>query len=182
MSKIAIIGTAGRDKNIPMTRALWEWMVKDIASRIGFGDHLVSGGAAWADHLAVAMFLGGNARYLTLHLPAPFEDGRYSIPDNSRESSGSAANWYHWKFSTAIGRDTLLDIEKAAAMDNCDGTFEPAAHGYGAMFNRNKKVAASADLMYAYTFGTGATPADGGTKDTWDQCKGKRIHVPLPRL
>ena len=75
----------------------------------------------------------------------------------------------------------VSEIEKAAAMPNCTGSFEPAAEGYGAMFNRNKKVAASAELVLAYTFGTGDQPADGGTKNTWDQCKGDRIHVPLPR-
>jgi len=50
--KIAIIGTAGRDKTIPMTRALWDWMLDDAKNRLKFKHHLVSGGAAWADHLA----------------------------------------------------------------------------------------------------------------------------------
>ena len=178
MSKIAVIGTAGRDKSMPMTYRLWNWMVDDIASRVGWGDHLVSGGAAWADHLAVTMFLQGHVKELTLHLPAPLINGRFIGP---YKSAASAANFYHDKFSNEIETGTIGEIELAGDKEHCHGTFEPAAEGYSAMFTRNRKVAMAADLMLAYTFGTGAVPADGGTKDTWDQCKGKRIHVPLPR-
>lgn len=177
MSKIAIIGTAGRDKTKPMTHRLWNWMVADAKSRTGPGDHLVSGGAAWADHLAVQLFLDGHVKALTLHLPAPFANGVFIGP---YRSAASAANYYHQLFSNELEVNTLSEIELAASMPNCDGTFEQAAEGYGAMFARNKKVAAAADLLLAYTFGEGDVPADGGTKDTWDQCKGKRIHISLP--
>ena len=162
-----------------MTAALWQWMVTDAKSRTGPGDHLVSGGAAWADHLAVQLFLEGHVKALTLHLPAPFERAKFIGP---WKSAASAANYYHDIFSAEIDNDTLRDIKQASEMEHCYGTFEPEASGYGAMFTRNKKVAESADLMYAYTFGTGDEPADGGTKDTWNQCKGKRIHIPLPTL
>ena len=178
MSKIAIIGTAGRDKSKPMTHRLWNWMVADAKSRTGPGDHLVSGGAAWADHLAVTLFLEGHVKELTLHLPAPFVQ-RFIGPS---QSAASAANYYHRLFSTEIETNTLAEIERCTGMEHCHGTFEPAAAGYAAMFTRNKKVAAAADTMFAYTFGTGDVPADGGTKDTWDQCKGHRIHIPLPSL
>lgn len=179
--KIAIIGTAGRDKNIPMTRALWDWMTQDVRERVREDGHVVSGGAAWADHLAVWLFLKGFVKELTLHLPAPL-NGKFLGP---YQSAASAANYYHERFSNVVGCDTLAQIEGAAPMDHCYGTFEPAAPGYGAMFNRNKKVAAAIgpdDLMLAYTFGEGDVPADGGTRDTWNQCRGKRIHIPLPRL
>ena len=178
MTKIAVIGTAGRDKTIPMTHRLWQWMLDDIASRVKWDDHLVSGGAAWADHLAIAMFLEGHVKTLTLHLPAPYVNGVFIGP---YKSAASAANFYHRKFGNEIETNTLGEIEQAGNMEHCHGSFEPAAEGYGAMFNRNKKVAASAELVLAYTFGTGDQPADGGTKNTWDQCKGDRIHVPLPR-
>ena len=43
---IAIIGTAGRDKEKPMSLALWKFMLNDAYSRIPLGAHLISGGAA----------------------------------------------------------------------------------------------------------------------------------------
>ena len=177
MNKIAIIGTAGRDKTIPMSLALWHWMLDDASSHMPLHAHVVSGGAAWADHLAVALFLSGDAHKLTLHLPAPFANGRFQ---GTSGSSGSAANYYHELFSRTIGINTLSQIQQVASMEHVDGSFEPAAIGYTAMFTRNKKVA-NADHMLAYTFGIGNVPADGGTANTWNLCKGQRIHVPLPR-
>lgn len=180
MTTIAIIGTAGRDKSIPMTPALWSWMLADAAGRTSQEDHLVSGGAAWADHLAVALFLKARAASLTLHLPAPFVEHLFVGPQGS---AASAANYYHQRFSQVIGADTLQHVARALRTENCNSTFEPVARGYRAMFARNRKVAAAvADgLVLAYTFGEGDVPADGGTKDTWDQCKGRRIHIALPR-
>lgn len=51
---LAVIGTAGRDKTVPMTRKLWDSMCTDLAARLEPTDVLVSGGAAWADHIASA--------------------------------------------------------------------------------------------------------------------------------
>ena len=175
--RIAIIGTAGRDKTMPMTLKLWQWMVSDARRRTSADDHLISGGAAWADHLAVVMFLQRHVKGLTLHMPAPF-DGRFIGPSSS---AASAANYYHDRFSQLVGVDTLDQIAVAASMENCDGTFESERAGYSGMFARNNKVASGCDKMLAYTFGTGDTPADGGTRDTWDKCRGERVHIPLPR-
>jgi DNA helicase II / ATP-dependent DNA helicase PcrA len=176
MTKIAIIGTAGRDKSKPMTKQLWSWMLTDVMARVPKLSHVVSGGAAWADHLAVYLFLSGHAAKLTLHLPAPFINGRFIGP---YQSSGSTANYYHGLFSDVIGTNSLTEIECCEHMPNCDGTFEPEARGYGGMFARNKRVA-QADRMLAYTFGLGDAPADGGTRNTWDQCKGTKTHITLP--
>lgn len=176
MKRIAIVGTAGRDKTKPMNWQLWQWMVADAKRKIIKGSHLVSGGAAWADHLAVHLFLIGHADSLTLHLPAPIKDGWF---DGPYKSAASAANFYHGQFSAVLGYHSIGDIQLASAQENCDGTVEPVAAGYGAMFARNKKVA-MVDGMLAYTFGEGDVPADGGTKDTWDMCNGEKLHVSLP--
>ena len=178
MNRIAIIGTAGRDKTKPMTLALWEWMVADALSRVPAGAHVVSGGAAWADHLAIELFRLGHAGELTLHLPAPFRNQQFIGP---HQSAGNASNYYHGLFSRAIGRNTLADIEWAADQPMVNGSFEPEAEGYAAMFARNMRVAACEEML-AYTFGTGDRPADGGTAHTWDRCRGQRVHVPLPIL
>lgn len=175
--RVAVIGTAGRDKSAPMFKNLWDWMVADVLRRVGPHTHLVSGGAAWADHLAVEMFLRGRAAGLTLHFPAPFNGEKFVGPD---QSAASAANFYHDRFSQVLRMNTRNQI--AVAIERgAQWTAEPPAPGYAAMFARNRKVSAC-DGMLAYTFGEGDTPSDGGTKNTWDQCRGIRVHVSLPRL
>ena len=172
---LAIIGTAGRDKTKPMTRSLWDWMVQDATERVVFENRLVSGGAAWADHLAVALYISGAVDNLTLHLPAPFDGTKFVGPD---KSAASAANYYHGLFSRVLGINTLNEIAMVLE-GGAIVTYEPAMYGYSGMFARNAKVARSAEML-AYTFGSGDVPADGGTKDTWDKCRGKRTHVTLP--
>ncbi len=175
---IAIIGTAGRDKRMPMPPSLWDWMCHDATTRVPAGTHLVSGGAAWADHFAVYLFLTGHAERLTLHLPAPFVNGRFV---GGYGTSGGAANYYHDRFSHVISQRTLRQLADCIDHTTCDVTHEPVALGYHAMFARNRRVA-TADFLFAYTFGTGDIPADGGTRDTWNVCTGVRVHIPLPRL
>lgn len=179
--KIAVIGTAGRDRNKPMTLTLWNWMIADAIKRIPTDSHLVSGGAAWADHVAVELYMRGHVNRLTLHLPAPMdiEKGIFIGP---YKSAASAANYYHQQFSEVIGLDSRRQIILVSQQEKVDGSFEPEAPGYAAMFARNRKVA-QAEGMLAYTFGSGDIPADGGTKNTWDLCQSSRkVHVPLPIL
>lgn len=177
--KVAIIGTAGRDKTKPMTKSLWLAMVTDLHRRVQPGDHLVSGGAAWADHLAVHAYLEGWCSGLTLYLPAPFQQNTFLGPASS---SGSAANWYHLQFTHATGVKGLEQIHEAI-MKGAEVHWEPPSRGYGGMFARNLKVASNSTSLIAYTFGEGAEPADGGTKDTWNKFNGEeRIHVPLHAL
>ena len=176
---LGIIGTAGRDKSKPMTLELWQAMCADFKSRLTGNEHLVSGGAAWADHLAVHAFLEGWAPALTLYLPAPMGARQFQGPHSS---AASAANYYHEKFSRVIGADSLAQIRQAFDRGAIISE-EPAAPGYGAMFARNKKVAQRINAVVAYTFGQGDEPADGGTLDTWRQIESShKVHVPLGGL
>lgn len=175
---LAIIGTAGRDKDKPMTAQLWDKMLADARTRVHPSDVLVSGGAAWADHLAVALFLEGRVAGLKLHLPAPLKGKGFDGPQGS---AASAANYYHEMFSKATGLRSLDQIHEAIARGG-KFTEQPPAKGYGAMFARNKIVAEASEAVLAYTFGEGQEPADGGTKNTWDQIPGGREHVPLGAL
>ncbi|WP_225784532.1 hypothetical protein [Xenophilus sp. Marseille-Q4582] len=175
---IAIIGTAGR--GTPLTKAHWDFMVATALEVIPAGRHVVSGGAAWADHVAVRLLTLGHAGALTLHLPAPMDETDFSFV-GVRKSAGSAANYYHHQFSQALGEDTRAELFDASQDDRCFGTFEPAAPGYSAMFTRNRKVAATATGgVLAFTFGEGDVPADGGTKHTWDLiASNKKFHYSL---
>ncbi len=174
--RLAIIGTAGRDKNAPLSAGLWGAMLGSAARRVQALDTLISGGAAWADHLAVQLFLQDRCAALELYLPAPF-DGRFVGPGGS---SASAANYYHDRFSAVIGQDTLgqlsLAIEKGAAVHA-----QPVLAGYRGMFARNTLVAKAADAVLAYTFGD-TVPMDSGTGNTWKQVVGEKAHVSLSWL
>jgi hypothetical protein len=180
---LAIIGTAGRDNTRPFTALLWESMCAHAADHVKTHgvDALVSGGAAWADHLAVHLFRTGAVRSLWLHLPAPMKDrqfmsGRYG-------SAGAAANYYHGRFGRVIGRRTVEDIVESMEQPGCEFTMQPFSYGYRAMFARNKLIAADASSVLAYTWGDGDAPADGGTRNTWDQCMTRqKWHVPLATL
>ena len=81
--RLAVIGTAGRDKTQHMTRGLWQAMKADLQGRLKSGDTLVSGGAAWADHLAVQAYLDDWCEDLKLFLPALFIGGRFFGVDKS---------------------------------------------------------------------------------------------------
>ena len=176
---VSIIGTAGRDKTKTMTKETWEKMYQDAARRVQPTDTLVSGGAAWADHLAVKLYLEGKVANLTLHLPAPFKDGKF---EGGYGTSGGAANYYHEKFSAELGINTRTQIERAI-LKGAKVTEEPVANGYDAMKNRNSMVAKESTHMLAYTHGEGNRPADGGTMDTWNKAShAQRQHVPIQDL
>ncbi len=197
-ASISIIGTAGRDKSMDsaMTRELWQAMLDDARDRVetaagelGRPVHLVSGGAAWADHLAVALFLEkrdpGCIAGLTLHLPAPLSKTGpgFEGPDiRQGGSSGAAASWYHQKFSRAVGIDSLAQLREAISK-GAQITEEPAGPGYGAMTRRNLKIAKASGRLLAYTWGSGDAPDDGGTSDTWSRAEhARREHVSLGAL
>jgi hypothetical protein len=154
--------------------------------------HAVSGGAAWADHLAVRAFLDGHVESLILFLPARFERGRFVPDDSVRFNPGRTCNGYHEAFSRCLGVDTLGEIEQARTR-GATLTVEPGFH------QRNMLVAAAASHVLALTFGNMRPPADllpdspgftkaalaglkdGGTAHTWDngwKCVAKR-HVSL---
>lgn len=173
---IAIIGTAGRDKNVTMADAHWTHMTTVIFQELNPEDYLVSGGAAWADHVAIWAYLNNLCSGLTLHLPAPFRQGQYQ---GAYGTSGAACNYYHDKFGKALGIDPYQHIA-AAIEKGALVTQQPIAKGYAAMAARNKLVANDCTHMVAFTFGTGDVPADGGTKITWDMAATKlRSHVSL---
>ena len=175
---IAVIGTAGRDKSIKMLPRHWGQMAEVIFNEVKAEDVLVSGGAAWADHVAVWAYLNDYVKGLILHLPAPFNGTHF---DGGYGTSGGACNYYHGLFSDLMGFNSRMHIQ-AAIEKGAITTSQPIAAGYGAMAVRNKAVARDCTHMIAFTFGEGDVPADGGTKITWDMAATKqRIHVPIVR-
>lgn len=180
---VAVIGTAGRDVTRPMTKALWLSMVDDLRQRVRASDVLVSGGAAWADHLAVHAFLSGWVAGLELFLPAPFEPSQTGFGFNGGpRTSGAAANHYHELFTRATAVDGRQEI--AGAIERGAKVHaEPVAPGYRAMHTRNAKIARRATEAIAYTWGEAGHPAQGGTLETWQLIRSsKKVHVSLGPL
>lgn len=183
MTSVAIIGTAGRDRRPEYTKKLWHAMLSDAAGRFDSEKEyrLVSGGAAWADHIAVELFLARPDMFeLSLFLPAPLDDN--GIYQGDRASAGSTSNWYHELFTEKVGIDGRKQILEAEAL-GASVFYEPVQPGMAAFFVRNKKVADASQACLAYTWGEGKEPADGGTKHTWSLITtGRKVHVPLGRL
>ena len=199
-SVVAVIGTAGRKDDAARLKVdsfdrmydfacgtIAEWGVREA----------VSGGAAWADHVAVRLFLDGKVERLRLHFPAVFAGGRFQM-----NQDGEIANHYHRKFTAARGFDSLAEIAEAVAK----GADVTVSRGF---FARNAIVAREATHMLAFTFGQPSQDApdgvpyadflpsdagfkqseagglrDGGTAHTWQRCRGAEVkrHVDLRLL
>lgn len=206
--KLAIIGTAGRgSEDSILTHEHYTRMLKlatKVLSDICLGDpskvRIYSGGAAWADHIAVTMTQLCMIPYenLTLFTPVPFEGFEFSGIGSSERTSNTM-NHYHRKFSHKTGHRSLSEIAHV---------LERGSHihvGNGNFFERNTKVAQSVGTdgtLLAFTFGSPHssqlpmtmkeyspyTSADvaglkkGGTSDTWDRAVCRKLHARLGAL
>ena len=125
------------------------------------------------------MFLQGEVPHLTLHFPCKFENtDRPQFTDNGikdwTKNPGRTTNIYHRKFSAKIKDDSLQQIQSAILVG---ATYKE----YKGFHDCNSKVAESRYLI-AFTWSDTDVPKKGGTRDTWDKCKGKKIHIPLSSL
>ena len=174
--KAVIIGTAGRSHRESLSIKVWSNMVAKAKEMIPKGAMGVSGGAAWADHVAVELYIQGHLSQLQLHLPAPLDNISCCFMGGSMggpKSAGAAANYYHGMFSNILGRNTIQDIVEASESIGCGYTYQHHDMGLRAMFVRNAVVAkevSEGDMVLAYTWDRGEL-SDSGTKNTWDQIK-----------
>ena len=172
MVRVSVIGTAGRakDKRPFMTRKLYGAMLQTAWDFLdeNFQDHseivLQSGGAAWADHLAVSLYRLGRIKSqqfagLELHLPCPFVNSQFVGTDRASERTAQTSNYYHRLFTRVVGTDSLRSLQRALDEDDVHFT---VGRGF---FDRNTRVA-QCDIMLAFTWGGGNVPLDGGTKNT----------------
>lgn len=169
--KLGIIGTAGRGEDATKLK-LGHWiLMKGVAQSLCLAlkaNTVVSGGAAFADHLAIELFVNGNAN-LSLHLPAKF-DKRF-VETGSQYDAGRTSNYYHDKFSKVIGHNSFDDF-RMVFENRCIKKYTVT---FGTDFKvRNTLVANESDFLLAFTFGNGPELKDGGTKDTMDKFLKKR--------
>ena len=110
---LAIIGTAGRGDDYAKLSSdpqrYWNRMIESACkvAELVKADTLVSGGAGWADHCAVALFLFNPSRYrLVLELPASLEadqyDGLCFRDSGARGDCGGIANYYHKRLTKLL--------------------------------------------------------------------------------
>jgi hypothetical protein len=129
----------------------------------------VSGGAAWADHLAVTLFLNGKVPRLHLHLPAPWNFVSNAFTDTR---DGRTANRLHSRFSdrslTEIGQALL----SGATYDVSDG------------FKTRNILVGQVDRLIAFTWShTGSPKLGGGTRHCWDNSLASvKVHIDLGTL
>ena len=196
MIRVSIIGTAGRGPEV-LNRVDYTSMYESAKFHIDtlkhkhkdLPIHVISGGAAISDHLAISLFMKDQVEHLILHLPAEYKNGRF-VETNSKYDTGKTANYYHDKFSKWMKANTLSAIQMAK-----DKGANIITHkGFK---QRNMYVGAT-NVLIAYTFGTKSSICireknqpeysnsklaglkDGGTAHTWDNSIANvKIHVNL---
>jgi hypothetical protein len=127
---------------------------------------LVSGGAAFIDHVAVKLFLQKKVPNLRLFLPAKWEMGKYADTGerDPHKNPGGTANYYHKKFLNATGIHSLSDIQ--VAKSNGAELIDENKNGKPLGFYPRNALVAKSDFILAITFGKGKEVKDGGTADT----------------
>ncbi|MDW9481181.1 hypothetical protein GOB57_21280 [Sinorhizobium meliloti] len=183
MNSLALIGSAGGGKDAErFDKNLYDAMYHEALHTVREHniEEAVSGGAAYADHTAVQLFLEGEVRSLRLYLPAVF-DGRAFVPNARVQSNpGKTANSRHAYFLASCGVDGLAEIGEAISK----GAMIEVYNGFK---RRNLEVAGNCTHMQAFTFGSKKTSVflpdhpgfssaeeaglkDGGTAHTWGEC------------
>ncbi len=186
MIRVSIIGTAGRsyEEQKQLNATVYVKMIQkslDIICnewKLSLDNvRLCSGGAAWADHVAVALFLTQSTNGLTIYFPCKYDEKTGRCDDT--DYCGKRSNQLHEKFNDSIGSRNSFDDFRLAQMKNNNVIFDTSCKGFHA---RNSFVAKS-EYCIAFTFGTDENePKEGGTLDTWRKCKGTKVHVRIQDL
>ncbi len=172
-SPVAIIGSAGRgDEARKFTSpALFDQMVERV-EKVLTEDlklplpirFLSSGGSAWSDHVAVALFLTGKARNLLLELPCKWDKAKSCFDSQSEE--GRRLNQLHRAFSRARGVDSLAEIQTAMKLPGF------LCHVHRGFHRRNDALAKECSYLVALGWSESGVPESGGTLYTWNKFKG----------
>lgn len=180
MIRLAIIGTSGRSPNDlkMLTKAHMEWMVNNVKFYIREVLKispeqiiLVSGGSAWADHIAVQLYLGKEFAGIELYLPSRF-DAKHQRYINTHE--GRKLNALHKQCQEKTDYPVFQELASTVSSKKCKVTIQ---RGF---LPRNTLVARNCDYLIAFTFSKTDTPENGGTLDTWSKTKHQnKIHFSL---
>ena len=184
--RVVIIGSAGHhveDKKY-LDSQLYTKVVNQVDQKIQpwKNIHLISGGAAFVDHVAISLFLKHvtEGAKLTLFLPCEFDCQQNQFAECH---PGPIATKEHRDFEKRTGIESLVEITKAIKLGAkvrvvSDLKIDPK--GWHA---RNMKIAASVSLddsLFAFTWYAGSEPKpDSGTRRTWDMTKCSKQYFSL---
>lgn len=200
---VGIIGTAGRtaaDRKFLSAEAfegmvqhsvtlITKWTLPPAGvSTVTIPVRIASGGSAWADHVAVALFLRHPDKYaLDLYLPCPWDAKRKSFHDNGKSNwqlnPGRTLNDYHRVFARDSGWHTNASLDQIDEARQKGAVLHADAKHYG-FHARNTELALACTHLLAFTRGTGS-PVEGGTRDTWTKARIPsrfKRHVSLSQL
>lgn len=190
--RLAIIGSAGRKgtiKNMDINKYkrmkdCSKLIIDQLLTHYGRDITLYSGGAALSDHIAVDLFNDGYVKSLTIYSPCgwnrEFDEIKQELRsagyvDNGKydwwENPGRTSNIYHREFSKQLNKFSLIEIDQAIAK----GAKLDVSNGF---HQRNSKIA-NCDFLIAFGFDSGSSPADGGTKDTWNKCIAQKVYYQI---
>ena len=184
MITVSIIGTSGRGCLNVMDKKTYKKII--IKAKNIIENHfkldpknicLVSGGAAWTDHVVVKLYLDKYVSNALLYLPCEWDQVNKKYVDYIQDHHNVAhiANQYHELFSQKMKYNTLHEIQKAINQGLKINT-----NNYG-FKNRNMQVAKS-DYLIAFTWNR-KVPQKGGTAHTWKNTKThQKIHINLHDL
>lgn len=178
--RLAIIGTSGRKPQDlkQLTKEHMEWMAETVKNYIKETIQtsydkviLVSGGSAWADHIAVQLYLTKEFAGLELYLPSRY-DAKNQRYINTHE--GRKLNLLHKQCQEKTGMPVFQQLASAVTSKNCKITIQ---RGF---LPRNTLVARNNNYLIAFTFSSTNTPSEGGTLDTWNKTKHEnKVHFTL---
>jgi len=165
---LGICGTAGRKQDgNRLTRNHFEAMymvANGLVEQINESNYplttAISGGAAWADFLAVKLFLDHKIGGLKLFLPAEWDDGKFYDNGQKEHNDGGICNYYHLQFQRKTGINSLSQMQIAK---HEGAEFVIVNRGF---FARNALIAKHSDFLLAITFGNGPEVKAGGTSHT----------------
>lgn len=172
---IGVIGSAGRQADASLlSAAAFRWMLDDFEQAVRqelqldwAQVSLASGGAAFADHVAVVKALEHQVP-LRLYLPCAWDSAATAFADTGvrdwRSNPGGTSNHYHRQFASKCGVPSLAQLGNALALPQTTVEVEKG------FFERNSGLAVSVDVLVAYGFGEGVEPSTGGTLRTWRAC------------
>ena len=139
---------------------------------------LVSGGAAWSDHVAVTIFLTLMEKYpkLSIHiyLPCSWVDSKHYDNGSSdwKTNPGWLANKRHSQFSSQIGSNSLAELNELYKLSIASNT-AVAIEEMNGFYQRNDQIAIC-DMLLCIT---NNDQVKGGSLYTYNRCRSTKYIV-----
>lgn len=189
-TRVGIIGSAGRttDDRARLSKPglMDEWVskVEEYVASQGLTKSkviLVSGGSAYADHVAVMAFLKGGWGGLRLHLPVRFDTtiGKFVGKTSKEARVAYAINVLHTHMLVATGIKVFQQLKEVHTQANA------TILTYDGFLERDRAIAYESRYMIAFSGNGGGVPhPHSGTAYTWDHVSSDCIKVcyPLPPI